>query len=82
LWAIKLAEEDDNLSELYGGVTTLGDSSAFIFVISIPYYNPEKNYIYKDSSSSNYSLRNQQINLFSNLHEQIEEMRQQMEERK
>lgn len=68
-WAIKLCEEDDNLSELYGGTTE--DNTDFLFLISIPYYIPENDYT---SSSSSYSLR--KTNLFDNLREKFEEMRQ------
>ena len=68
-WCIKICEEDDNLSELYGGVTE--DSPQFLFFISIPYYIPEND----TSSSSTYSLR--KTNLFDNLREKIEQMRQQ-----
>ena len=43
-----------------------------MFVIAIPYYVSENN----DTSSSTYSLR--KTNLFDNLREKIEQMRQQM----
>lgn len=69
IWVIKLCEEDDNLSELYGGITE--EMPVFMFTISIPYYIPEN-----DTSSSTYSLR--KTNLFDNLREKFEEMRQQM----
>lgn len=68
-WVIKLCEEDDNLSELYGGITE--DNSGFPFSISIPYYIPEND---DTSSSSTYSLRN--TNIFDNLRENFEEMSQ------
>jgi hypothetical protein len=69
-WAIKLCEEDDNLSELYGGITE--EMDGFMFSVSIPYYIPEN-----DDTSSTYSLRKpQQTNLFDNLREKFEEMRQ------
>ena len=72
-WVIKICEEDDNLSELYGGEGEL--FGGFLFTISIPYYIPEN-----DTSSSTYSLR--KTNLFDNLREKFEEMRQRFEERK
>lgn len=74
-WVIKICEEDDNLSELYGGITE--DMPFFDFVISIPYYIPEYDYT---SSSSTYSLR--KTNLFDSLREKFEQMRQRFEERK
>ena len=37
-WCIKICEEDDNLSELYGGVNE--NNPYFTFIVSIPYYNP------------------------------------------
>lgn len=36
-WCIKICEEDDNLSELYGGIK---NEPYFSFIVSIPYYNP------------------------------------------
>lgn len=72
-WVIKICEEGDNLSELFGGI---GDGyPSFDFVISIPYYIPEN-----DIPSSTYSLR--KTNLFENLRERFEQMRQRFEERK
>lgn len=68
-WVIKICEEDDNLSELYGGLTE--DTPYFTFVVSIPYYIPEN-----DTSSSTYSLR--KTNPIDSLREKIEQMRQQM----
>ena len=68
-WVIKLCEEDDNLSELYGGITE--EMPGFMFSISIPYYIPEND---DTSSSSTYSLR--KTNIFDNLREKFEEMRQ------
>lgn len=67
---VKVCEEDDNLSELYGGLTE--DSPYFAFLISIPYYISKND----TSSSSTYSLR--KTNLFENLREKFEQMRQQM----
>ena len=67
-WAIKICEEDENLSELYGGVSE--DLPYFVFLVSIPYYIPEN-----DTSSSTYSLR--KTNPFDNLREKFEQMRQQ-----
>jgi hypothetical protein len=67
IWAIKLCEEDDKLSELYGGTTE--EMDGFMFSVSIPYYIPEN-----DTSLSTYSLR--KTNLFDNLREKFEEMRQ------
>ena len=69
LWAIKFCEEDDNLSELYGGLT--GNTQWFSFIITIPYYIPEN-----DTSSSTYSLR--ETNPIDSLREKFEQMRQQM----
>jgi hypothetical protein len=63
------SEEDDNLSELYGGITE--EMPVFMFSVSIPYYIPEND---DTSSSSTYSLR--KTNLFDNLREKFEEMRQ------
>ena len=68
-WVIKIYEEDDDLSELYGGVTV--GNPYFMFLISIPYYIPEND---DSSSSTTYSLR--KTNLFDNLREKFEEMRQ------
>jgi hypothetical protein len=69
LWLIKICEEDDNLSELYGGAaSTL--LNRLMFIISIPCYIPEN-----DTSSSTYSLRN--TNQFDILREKFEQMRQQ-----
>lgn len=68
-WVIKICEEDDNLSELYGGLSE--NFPAFIFLVSIPYYIPEN-----DTSSSTYSLR--KTNQFDSLREKFEEMRQQI----
>lgn len=68
-WAIKICEEDDNLSELYGGITE--DLPYFVFGITIPYYTPEN-----DTSSSTYSLR--KTNPIDSLREKFEQMRQQM----
>lgn len=68
-WVIKICEEDDNLSELYGGVTD--ENPNFAFLISIPYYIPEN-----DTSSSTYSLR--KTNPIDSLHEKFEQMRQQI----
>ena len=73
IWVIKICEEDDNLSELYGGIPE--ENPYFVFLVSIPYYIPEN-----DTSSSTYSLR--KTNPFDSLREKFEEMRQQMEERK
>jgi hypothetical protein len=70
---IKFYEEDDNLSEIFGGITE--EIHHFMFLISIPYYIPEN-----DTSSSTYSLR--KTNPFDSLREKFEEMKQQMEERK
>lgn len=64
-WFIKICEEDDNLSELYGGITE--ELPAFMFYVLIPYYIPEN-----DTSSSTYSLR--KTNLFDSLREKIEQM--------
>jgi hypothetical protein len=69
IWVIKICEEDDNLSELYGGITE--QMPDFMFVVSIPYYIPEN-----DTSSSNYSLR--KTNPIDSLREKFEQMRQQM----
>ena len=68
IWAIKICEEDDNLSELYGGITE--EMPGFTFLVSIPYYIPENN-----TSSSTYSLR--KTNLFENLRQRFEEIKQQ-----
>ena len=68
-WVIKICEEDDNLSELYGGVTE--EMPYLIFLVSIPYYIPEN-----DTSSSAYSLR--KTNPIDSLREKFEQMRQQM----
>lgn len=68
IWAIKICEEDDNLSELYGGITE--DLPYFVFAIKIPYYIPEN-----DTSSSTYSLR--KTNPIDSLREKFEQMRQQ-----
>lgn len=68
-WVIKICEEDDNLSELYGGLSE--ENPYFIFLVSIPYYIPEN-----DTSSSTYSLR--KTNPFDSLREKFEQMRQQM----
>ena len=73
-WVIKICEEDDNLSELYGGGVEL--IGGFMFTISIPYYIPEND----TPSTSTYSLR--KTNLFDNLRERFEQMRQRFEERK
>lgn len=72
-WVIKICEEDDNLSELYGGITE--EYPYFDFAISIPYYIPEN-----DTSSSTYSLR--KTNPIDSLRERFEQMRQRFEERK
>ena len=64
-WFIKICEEDDNLSELYGGITE--EVPVFMFYVLIPYYIPES-----DTSSSTYSLR--KTNLFDSLREKIEQM--------
>ena len=74
VWVIKLCEEDDNLSELYGGIIP-GGFPGLLLAISIPYSIPES-----DTSSSTYSLR--KTNLFDNLREKFEQMRQRFEERK
>lgn len=66
IWVIKLCEEDDNLSELYGGVMT-GIFPGLLFAISIPYFIPEN-----DTSSSTYSLR--KTNPFDSLREKFEQM--------
>lgn len=71
IWAIKICEEDDNLSELYGGVTE--EIPYLMFLVSIPYYIPEN-----DTSSSTYSLR--KTNPFDSLREKFEQMRQQSTE--
>lgn len=68
IWAIKICEEGDNLSELYGGVSE--ENPYFTFIISIPYYIPEN-----DTSSSTYSLR--KTNPIDSLREKFEQMRQQ-----
>jgi hypothetical protein len=70
---IKFCEEDDNLSEIFGGITE--EFPHFMFLISIPYYIPEN-----DTSSSTYSLR--KTNPFDSLRERFEQMRQRFEERK
>ena len=75
VWVIKLCEEDDNLSELYGGIIPVG-FPGLLFAISIPYYILENN----TPSTSTYSLR--KTNLFDNLREKFEKMRQRFEERK
>ena len=67
-WTIKICEEDDNLSELYGGLTEL--LPYFMFYVSIPYYIPEN-----DTSSSTYSLR--KTNPIDSIREKFEQMRQQ-----
>lgn len=42
-WVIKICEEDDNLFELYGGITEeYQENPYFLFLVSIPYYIPEK----------------------------------------
>ena len=69
VWAIKICEEDDNLSELYGGITE--DLPYFVFAIKIPYYIPEND----TSSSSTYSLR--KTNPIDSIREKFEQMRQQ-----
>ena len=69
IWAIKICEEDDNLSELYGGITE--EMPHFMFYVSIPYYIPEN-----DTSSSTYSLR--KTNPIDSLREKFEQMKQQM----
>lgn len=68
IWAIKICEEDDDLSELYGGFAE--NTLMLSFLVSIPYYIPEN-----DTSSSTYSLR--KTNLFDSLREKFEQMRQQ-----
>lgn len=68
-WVIKICEEDDELFELYGGITE--ENPYFMFAISIPYYIPEN-----DTSSSTYSLR--KTNPIDSLREKFEQMRQQM----
>ena len=68
-WVVKVCEEDDNLSELYGGISEFG---MFMLIITFPYYVSENN----DTSSSTFSLR--KTNLFENLREKFEQMRQQM----
>jgi hypothetical protein len=70
-WFIKICEVDDNLSELYGGITTGGLLPGLAFVITIPYYITEN-----DTSSSTYSLR--KTNPFDSLREKIEQMGQQI----
>lgn len=65
IWAIKICEEDDDLSELYESTMP-----GFEFLISIPYYIPE------NDTSSTYSLR--KTNPIDSLCEKFEEMRQQM----
>ena len=65
-WVVKVCEEDDNLSELYGEILEIG---AFMFLITFPYYIPE------NATSSTFSLR--KANLFDNFREKIEQMRQQ-----
>lgn len=72
-WVIKICEEGDNLSELFGGITE--DIPHFSLLISIPYYIPEN-----DIPSSTYSLR--KTNFFENLRERFEQMRQRFDERK
>ena len=67
-WVIKICEEDDNMSELYGGITE--ENPYLVFVITIPYY------ITEDTSSSTYSLR--KTNPIDSLREKFEQMRQQM----
>lgn len=64
IWAIKICEEDDNLSELYGGIT---EQIGFVFIITIPYCIPEN-----DISSSTYSLR--KTSPFDSLREKFEQM--------
>ena len=64
-WAIKICEEDDNLTELYGGVSN--ETPYFSFAITIPYFIPEN-----DTSSSTYSLR--KTNTFDSLREKFEQM--------
>lgn len=66
IWVIKICEEDDNLSELYGGIPE--EMPFFAFLVSIPYYIPEN-----DTSSSTYSLR--KTNPFDSLREKFEQMR-------
>lgn len=73
IWVIKICEEDDNLSELYGGLSE--EYPYFGFLVSIPYYIPEN-----DISSSTYSLR--KTNPIDSLREKFEQMRQRFEERK
>ena len=68
IWAIKICEEDDNLFELYGGLT---GQLGFMFIITIPYCINEN-----DTSSSTYSLR--KSNPIDSLREKFEQMRQQM----
>ena len=65
VWVIKICEEDDNLSELYGGVSEV--LPYFSFAISIPYYISEN-----DTSSSTYSLR--KTNPIDSLREKFEQM--------
>lgn len=72
-WVIKFYEEDDNLSEIFGGITE--ENPHFMFLISIPYYIPEN-----DTPSSTYSLR--KTNIFDSLRERFEQMKQRFEERK
>lgn len=69
IWVIKISEEEDDLSELYGGVTEA--LPYFGFIISIPYYISEN-----DISSSTYSLR--KTSPIDSIREKFEQMRQQM----
>ena len=68
IWFIKICEESDNLSELYGGTTE--DNDYICFTITIPY-------TINDDTSSLYSLRQpQEMNIVDSLRQKIEEARQ------
>ena len=72
---IKLCEEDDNLSELYGGAYPIDDQTedlCLLFIFSVPYYIQEL-----DTQNTTYSLRQpQQISLLDRLKQQYVEMKQ------